>query len=147
MVFLFFLSACASTKLESPVNFDDAYINQQIKVFAPKEFNSFRTTDDIGLEVQYNSNNEIVFPNDYNVRIFKKSNNQWKELQEKPILRLPEDDIVFSAKTDGLRIFTVEPDLGDYTRDCKLRFYIFGDMKADDRIKKVSAYVDVILRP
>jgi len=147
VMFLAFLSSCGSGKFESPVDFDNAYMNNQIKIFAPQEFNSFSITDAIIFEVEYHSNSEIIFPNNYNVKIFKQSNNQWGELKEKPALRLSEDDIVFSATTDGIQIFAVEPDLDDYTRDSKLRFYIFGDMKTDEGITKVSAYVDVVLHP
>lgn len=141
--------ACSDIKSEAPFTFDEEYINQQIKLLAPKQFNNFETTSSIVLEVQYHSKNEIVFPNNYNVRIFEQTDNGWVEVQEKPTLRLPEDDIIFSTEmgTTAKRLFTVDLELAEYAQTSLFRFYIFGDMKVDQGIKQVAAYVDIELSP
>jgi len=149
LIFCFLLLSCARTESEPPVDIKDGYINQQIQLLVPAQFNSYKTTSPVVLEVQYYSNNDIVFPNNYNVRIFKQTNNGWVEIQEQPILRLPEEDIVFSAEreTDAVRLFTVYLELDEYDQSSKLRFYIIGDMKVEKEIQQVAAYVDVTLNP
>lgn len=148
-IFCFLLLSCARTEFEPPVDLQDEYVNQQIKLLVPAQFNSYKTTSPVVLEVQYYSNNDITFPNNYNVRIFKKTSNGWMEIQEQPITRLPEDDIVFSAKkeTNAIRLFTVYLELDEYDQPSALRFYIIGDMKVEQEVQQVAAYVDVKLSP
>ena len=126
LVVQIFLFSCTSAYDEPPVEMEEDYVNQQIKLLIPSQFNSYETTSSVVLEVQYFSNNDIVFPNNYNVRIFKRTDEAWIEIQEKPITRLPEDDIVFSAEkeTNAIRLFTVYPELDKYDQPSELRFYI-----------------------
>ena len=144
-----FLFSCISAYDEPPVELEEEYVNQQIKLLAPDHFNTYETISPIALEVQYYSNNDIVFPNNYNVRIFKRTDQGWIELKERPVTRLPEDDILFSAdkETFAIRLFTVDPELDKYDEPSELRFYIFGDMQDEQGIKQVAAYVDVKLNP
>jgi hypothetical protein len=95
----------------------------------------------------YQADNEIVFPNDYNLRIFKKTNEGWIEIKEIPTTRLPEGDIVLSRPTKTLESLSVAPDLVDYNQSYHLRIYVIGDMNTNEVIKKVAAYTDVVLHP
>jgi len=147
IVFQFLLFSCTNLNPEPPVHVENGFVNEQIKLVAPSEYNSFKTSDAVIFEVEYYSNNEVVVPNNYNVRIFKQSDNVWTELSEMPILRYPEGDIFFSPEKNGLQNFAVEPKLDDYAQNYDLRFYIFGNMKTNDGVKQVSAYVDVKLHP
>ena len=94
-----------------------------------------------------NSNNEIRFPNNYNVKIFKQTSNGWIEVKEIPTNRLPKDDIVFSPSTFGMQDLAVFPDLGDSSQRYKLRFYVIGDMKTNAESIAVAAFIDVELHP
>lgn len=80
LVVQIFLFSCTSAYDEPPVELEEVYVNQQIKLFIPSQFNSYETTSSVALEVQYHSNNDIVFPNNYNVRIFKQTNRGWIEI-------------------------------------------------------------------
>ena len=148
LVIQFMVLACGNAESEPPVDLEDDYTNQQIKLFTPSQFNTYETISSVVLEVQYHSDNDIVFPNNYNFRIYERTGNGWIEIPERPILRLPEDDIRFSVegKTTA-RLFTVDPDLENYGQTHDLRFYIFGDMKVDGGVRQVAAYVDVRLNP
>lgn len=140
--------ACGNAESEPPVDLEDGYTNQQIKLFAPSQFNAFETISSVVLEVQYHSGNDIVFPNNYNVRIYERTSNGWIEIPERPVLRLPEDDIRFSVEgKTTVRLFTVDPDLDNYGKTHDLLFYIFGDMKVDGGVRQVAAYVDIELSP
>jgi len=148
LIMQFAFLACGNDESELPVDLEDNYTNQQIKLFTPGQFNTYEPISSVVLEVQYHSDNDIVFPNDFNVKIYERTRKGWIEIPERPILRLPEDDIRFSL--DGkttVRLFTVDPDLDNYGQTHDLRFYIFGDMKVDGGIRPVVAYVDVKLSP
>jgi hypothetical protein len=109
--------------------------------------NTFETVNPVVLLIQSSSNNKIVFPNNFNVRIFQKEDDYWTEIKEKATDRLPKDDIVFSPETEFRKIFAVFPDLGDYTHNVQLRIYVIGDMQSEQGTIKVAAYTDVTLHP
>jgi hypothetical protein len=98
------------------------------------------------LEINSFSSNEIVFPNDYNLRIFQRKDRDWIEIPETPTTRLPTGDIVLSPKKVRETTY-VMPNLRDYTKRYQLRIYVIGDMKTDEGIKQVAAYVDLELSP
>ena len=141
--------SCTVAKEEPTIGIEKDYVNQQIRVLAPDNFNSFKSTSPVTLEIQYHATDEIVFPNNYNVRIFKQVKSKWVEVKEIPTVRLPKDDIIFSAEkgTATVRLFAVFPDLIEYAQTYELRIYIIGDMKMKQEIKKVTAFIDVTLHP
>jgi hypothetical protein len=139
--------SCSSFADNSPVDIEKSYVNRQILLRAPDLSNTFGTKDPIYLELESNSNNEIVFPNNYNLRIFERSDGDWIPISEIPTRRLPEGDMVFSPMKKGRETTYVDPDLKDFARKYQLRIYVIGDMKTDEGIKQVAAYVDVELHP
>ena len=88
-----------------------------------------------------------MFKNNFGVRIFQKTDSGWKEIKEKITTRLPEEDVIFSPEKGMVKIFTVFPELDDYTQIVQLRIYVIGEMQTDQDITKVAAYVDVMLHP
>lgn len=128
---------------------DEEYVNKQILIRAPANFNTFKTTDSIDLELKYNSGNEITFPNDYNIRIFLRTSDGWDEIHEIPTIRLPEDDVVFSpdAKMTAVENIFISPDFPDYNLQYQLRVYVFGNMKTNDVDVEVAAYTDFTVYP
>jgi hypothetical protein len=141
------LPSCSGSNSNSPIDIEESYVNQQILLSAPEFFNTYKTIDAIYLELRSNSNNEIVFPNDYNLRIFEGKNGDWIELSEIPTTRLPEGDVVFSPNKKLRETTFVDPALTDYTRRYQLRIYVIGDMKTEEGIKPVAAYLDIELHP
>jgi hypothetical protein len=144
------LMGCSRTEVKPPeINVDKENVNQQILLRAPKNFNTFKTTDDINLELKYNTQYEIVFPNDYNLKMFLQTDDHWVEIHEIPTIRLPEGNIVLSpnALMPAVENIFVSPDLPDYNLKYYLRVYVIGTMNINDEDIKVAAYADVTLHP
>jgi hypothetical protein len=140
--------SCANTKSEPQIdNVEADNINNQVHAKVYELMNTLETVNPVILEVQSFTPNTIVFKNNFSVRIFKQTNGEWKEIQEKPTTRLPDDDVVFSPDKGTVQIFTVFPDLDDYTHNVQLRIYVIGDMQTDQGTIKVAAYADVTLHP
>jgi len=142
------LTSCVTTTREPQIdNVEVSNINNQVHAKVYGLMNTFETVKPVFLEIQSFTPDTIVFKNNFGVRVFQKTNGNWKEIQEKPITRLPEDDVVFSPEKGIVRIFTVFPELDDYTHNVQLRIYVIGDMQTDQEITKVTAYTDVTLHP
>ena len=142
-----FLVSCSNPQNDTLIDIQDDYLNQQVILRAPTFFNTFKTANPIVLDLISNSSNDIVFPNDYNLRIFKRTNEGWIEIKEIPTVRLPKRDIVLSPTTKAVEHLDVIPNLIDYSQSYQLRIYAIGDMKTNEGIKKVAASFDVTLSP
>ena len=131
-----------------PIQFESAYLNQQIRLAAPKHLSSYKTGDLVALLLLYNTKNQIVFPNNFNLRIFIRENDQWLEIKESPTERSPEN-IVLSPETPLSygQMVAFFPALDDLTKTYQMRVYVFGDMTTVDGVKRVGAFVDFVLTP
>ena len=134
---------------DHPLSFEDGYVNQQILLTAPSSFNTFRTFDPINLELRHNSIHEVVFRNNYNLRIFERTNGSWAELKEKSTAQYTSDDVIFSPAQlmPVVQVIVVSPDLQDLSSKHQLRVYVSGDMKTGQGIQTVAASVDITLNP
>jgi len=143
------VTSCSSSELPSPISIDNEYLNHQIFVRAPSDSNTFNTQDVIYLEIKYNSTNKIVFPNNYNLRIFENTLKKWIEIKEKPMTRIPAGDIILSPEKmlPAVQGVYVSPALPDPGKKYSLRIYVIGQMEANGQSISVAAYTDVILRP
>jgi hypothetical protein len=146
------ISACSTTgnaAEKPPIDFQEAYLNQQIKLLVIPDWNTFKTTDSVGLKLLYNSQNRITLPENYNLRLFIKQDQGWLEIQEIPTERYPPGDIILSPDKSSLGddIVAFNPKLADIKKQYTLRAYVFGNMETPDGIVKVGAYVDVVLKP
>ncbi len=130
-----------------PVEFDPAYVNQQIQLIAIKEMSAFQTKYPVAVLLQSNSRNEIVFPNNFNLRLFiQQDDGKWLEIKEKPTT-LPADPIIMSPTALYRHIVMFSPDLDDLTKTYRMRVYVFGEMKTQEGAKQVAAFVDFVLTP
>jgi len=145
----YLLSSCTTSERSSPLELDLAYVNKQILLRAPNYSNRFRSNDPVNLELKYNTNYEVVFPNDYNLRIFEYLSGKWMEIKEQPTERYPLGDIILSPEKSSpiVHMLAAFPDLPFLGRKYSLRIYVFGDMKVKSTIVKVVAYTDVVLNP
>jgi hypothetical protein len=146
---LFVVTACSTPTPMPPITFDEENLNSQILLRRDPSFSSNKTTDPIAVELKYSSENEIVFPNNYNIRIFEFVGDSWKEYKEQPTVRLPEGDVVFSPDKllPAVTTIYIHPDLPNPNRTYKLRIYVSGQMKVNDVEVEVGAYTDVFLQP
>ena len=142
------LTSCASEK-NNPISINEKYVNQQILLRAPNYANTFRTRDSHTLELKYNSDNEIVFPNNYNLRIFENTSTGWVEIKEKPTERIPPGDIVLSPTKElpAVQIVILFPDLPSLEREYSLRIYVIGQMEVHGETEQVIACTQIVLYP
>lgn len=148
-IWLMLLTSCVVDEKKAPISIDDKYVNQQIIIRAPSYANTFKTKDFITLELKYNSNNVIVFPNNYNVRIFEEMTDAWVEIKEKPTERIPSGEIVLSPEKylPAVQVVAFFPDLPKQDRAYSLRVYVIGQMKEKGEIKDVAAFTHIDLNP
>ena len=146
---VFLLTSCNGSEDVSPVSIGEDYVNQQILIRVPDYSNTLKTADPISLELKYNSNNRIVFPNDYNLRVFERTSDEWIEIKQKPVERYPTDDIVLAPDREIsiVQIVVVFPEIPNLEEKHLLRIYVFGDMEVNGDVVEVAAYTDVRLNP
>jgi hypothetical protein len=146
IVLCFMLVACSSSVEESsaPVNFDDKHINQEIVLVAPGYSNTFKSTDAISVEITNTSSYDVGFQNNFSIRLFLKSNNEWTEVAEVPTTRLPEGDVLLSPK--ATKTTYIMPDLPRDADTYSLRIYVFGATKGNKEFA-VAAFTDLKLNP
>jgi hypothetical protein len=152
LLLLFAINSCTLMQREidnPPIEFDPAYLNQQIRLIAKKEMNSFKTSDPVALSLEYNSQNEIVFPNDHNIRMFIKQDGMWVEIKEQPNVIRSENKVVLSPNIpiSYSQIVMILPNLADLKKGYYMRAYVFGDMTTSEGTKQVAAFVDFVLKP
>lgn len=136
-------------KEENLVNIESSYTNQQILLKVAGILNSFKTDDPIFLELYYNTSKEIIFPSNYNLRIFYKNSDEWIEIKEKPTQRFPGEDIVFSPTQpmSYAESVVLAPDLPNKLEKYHLRIYVVGNMNEEGKIIQVTAYTEIELSP
>jgi hypothetical protein len=141
--------SCSELTPAPPIDIEKEYLNQQILLRAPNFSNSFNTLDRISLELKYNSNREIVFPNNFNLKMFIQTNEGWMEINERPIVRLPPGDVVFSPSKmmPAVQVIYFSPELPSSNQKYKLRIYVIGSMKEMGESIKVAAFTDIELHP
>ncbi len=143
------ITACDTAReIPDPISIDERHLNRQIRLSAPAYFNSFKTTDWVTLEVTFQSDKEIRFPNYFGVRIFELSPSGWTEIGELPNEHYPQADQVFSPQTGPYRnIMAVSPKLSDRQGSHRVRIYIIGEMQDGAQTNTVAAYIDLDLHP
>lgn len=132
-----------------PNDVSSNHLNQEIRLYALPELNDFKLGKEIGLYLEYNAEKavgEITFPNTFNAQTFIRVDNVWVEIQEKPVVRLF-DEVVFPNPYHSY-VIIIDPDIE--AREKKIydvRVYISGNMKTENGIQKVGAFVDFKLIP
>lgn len=150
LLLLIILASCTKNSLtvEAPLDFEEGYLNNQVLLFATAQGNTFKTTDPIAIGMTFRTDTEIVFPNNYNLRLFIKDKESWREISEKPFERYPTGEFVFSPSTSPqVHFFFVEPDIGNIEQKYLLRIYVAGNMMEKGISKTVASYLDIELRP
>jgi hypothetical protein len=131
-----------------PLEFEEGYLNNQVSLFVSSQGNTFRTEDPIAIGMAFKTDNEIVFPNNYNLRFFIRDKKSWREIAEKPVERYPSGEFVFSPRTSPqIHFFFVEPDIENTSQKYLIRIYVAGNTMDDGVSKTVASYLDVELRP
>jgi hypothetical protein len=149
--FSFVIAGCSigfRTPSVAPIDVDSAYLNSQIRLIAVEQMWPLKTNDTLALLLESNTMNEIVFPGNYNLRIFYQENGTWVEILERPISR-DQDQFVLEPDDPLSRYEIVGfwPQYPDPSKTYFLRVYVFGDMTTPDGVKVVGAFVDLVVTP
>lgn len=141
-------SAIPRTPDKPPIDFESAYLNRQIRLVVIKELSAFNTHDSVGVHLEYDTANRIVFPSDYNLRLFAQEDGKWTEIRELPTIR-PTGPVILSPSIPSsyAQIVAFWPQLDDVTKTYFMRAYVFGDMEASGGTKRVAAFADFVLTP
>jgi hypothetical protein len=147
----FIVSGCSSvhqSPRESPIDFDPDYLNQQINLLVVKGFGPLKTDGPLAILLEYNTTNKIIFPSNYNLRIFIQQDGEWLEILERPVI-WSEDQVILSPNDPSSygHIVTFWPQLSDPNKTYNMRLYVFGDMTTPEGIKRVAAFVDFVVVP
>lgn len=140
------VTGCSQSKLVDPIPSKHNYTNEQILLYAFKDYNTFTTADVITAEIWNLTENPIEFPNNYNIRIFERTKQGWFEIYEKPVTRFPSGPFSLNPEI-GVEMLGVFPDLPDISREYDLRIYVSGQLYENEKIIEVFAYTDVTLKP
>jgi len=141
------LSGCSANP---PLDFEDGYVNQQIVLSAPVLYNKFSTNTrqyPVDLEIRTTSKDEVVLPNNLNLRIFERKSGDWIEIPELPMTREPAGNVILSSTKQFIETTATVPLVQDPKRKYQLRIYVSGEMKTEEGTKQVAAYVDITLHP
>jgi len=143
------VSCSSQHNIVPPIEFSEEYINKQIRLVPISQLSSFDTTSPVSIHLEYNTENKIIFPSNFNLRLFIKSNKKWIEIKEEPTTRYPGDNVIMSPDNQASygQIVTFVPELEDQTKNYNMRVYVFGTMQTLDGDKDVAAFVDIILTP
>jgi hypothetical protein len=150
MVTILLLISCVRSidKMPPPLEFEGDHLNNEVTLHALAQENSFKTTDILVLRLTFRTDTDIVFPNDYSLRLFVRDKDSWKEINEKPVERLPEGDFIFSPDTSHqLPVIFVEPNIENTGQKYSMRIYVSGNMIKNGTSETVASYLDIELRP
>lgn len=134
--------------LEPPIDFDAEFLNRQIYLFTVEQVFPYKTDSGLTLILRYNTSNRIVFPKDFNLRIFALGDEKWIELKEWPTVR-NWDQIVLTPEdpSSSFRMVSFSPFFPNPRSKYNLRVYVFGDMTTENGIMKVGAFIDFVVSP
>jgi hypothetical protein len=149
------LTDCATDNAKTNISAPDigipvSQINTQIYLTAPLGWNSFKLKDDITLDVEVVSENEIAFASNYGVRFFTNSDGQWLELEN--MMRYPSFNLVLSpAKGDYFKHGAIIASPGFSTMDkaITVRMYVIGNIVKNGNIteERTATFIDINLKP
>ena len=150
LLLLMMLAACSqdSTKLiptdEMPdVGIPTESLNKNIYLRAPDEWNDFKTESFIRILVNVATEDAIIFPYNFGVRIFI-FDNGWTEIENTGTY-LSLDNITIAPGMDFLSggIVTLMPDLDDYSQPVLLRVFVIGNILRDEKMtgEVVGSYI------
>ena len=151
------LSACTLTQntakpttIATPNVDIETQIGKYLAVTAPKGWNSFKTNEQIALDIQNISEKPITSDIDFDARIFLLSNDEWIEVKNKTIYE--NDQITLVSDRDNIAenfaTVIVKPDLPNYEVTSNIRIYVSGNLVENEKeTKRVASYIDIQLNP
>jgi hypothetical protein len=131
------------------MDFATENLNSKLQLSAPPDWNNYDANNSVSLLVQNISNDQVVFPKDFNIRIYTYTDEKWVEIRN--ISEYIGDDVVLFPRSDtslgetGVGFF---PYLFGYKTPIELRIFVFGQIYKNDKATNewIGAYIDVTLK-
>lgn len=128
----------------------DNEFNSKIKLSVPEGWNTYKIGEDVGINVDIVTADQIAFGYDYGARIFKLEDQKWIEIPN--LMEYPTGyEIIEQSKGDPFKqgSVVVFPDLSDIKADVTLRIILIGNIYRDGQItdEQTAGYIDVRLIP
>lgn len=124
-------------------------MNNSLHVSIPPELNNLRIGNPLSLVLENNSQELIVLPQDYGIRIFQLVVDDWEPVENRMEYSSSRKAVNPNNDLDQLVFVTVYPYIiSDQKVD--IRFVIEGNYSIDETGKlgdEVGAYIDVTLEP
>jgi len=118
-------------------------MNSQLRLYAPPEANSFAMKDNLAIVAENLSDQPILFPQDYGIKVFTQQDEQWMPVEN--AFHYPSVETTLLPKADeplgGKLIVLLPAVIGD--QPISVRVVVVGQMGRDS----VAAYIDVMLHP
>jgi hypothetical protein len=147
-VFIIFVASCSVGKSNDiNANSDQNNVNSEIKIYEiPGQEEIKKNNSLISLQITNLSDNNIVFPNDYGLRLFVLNGDIWKEVNNCYHYAETERDLPsVNGPQIGL-VFDIFPCVDEINKTKTLRVWVIGT-KQDETGEKVMAFIDLILKP
>jgi hypothetical protein len=148
------ISACAfqaKSQVETlpGVDLADSHINAKFHLFAqPTNGNAFQNNQIFFIHLDNLSNQNIVFPSDYAVKMFSKVGSEWKSVFNMTTYANKNDHILFPQESFGLET-AVMPYIPQLARPTLVRVLVIGTVYDGDQPTNdlEAAYCDITLNP
>lgn len=122
-------------------------MNQQVEILPDTGGNpSAKNNDVIVVDVQNISSQRIIFPGDYGVKLFYKTDDEWVDVENRMLS--PEHEMVLPLATEFPPggAFGVIPYIPELSQPVTLRIAVIGHLENNVQ-ETVGAYVDIPLEP
>lgn len=124
----------------NPIEVNSRNINNQIRLSIIPEWNTFEKEDPITISIENTTNEIIIFPYNYGVRIFIYVDRTWVEVQEKEMLTEKETIFVMPGSTHH---YSIIGDFHSQEDDILARIYVIGQVVNNE--KQVAGYIEMEL--
>jgi hypothetical protein len=133
------------------ISIPENQMNTKINLYAPPESNTFDQGDEVAVVVENLTESQIIFPEDYGIKIFTFSKSEKKWLLVENGMGYPEGETVLLPKKQQLFggiLIVFYPIIDDSDQLTTIRVVVVGtiqDSKMDS--ENVGAYIDITLNP
>jgi len=151
---LLFLTSClalSAPKGMPDVGVPEEALNRKIRLLAPEGLNTFEINSSIAVVVEVVGSEDILFPPDYGITLFRYDDGEWAQVQEVPATYTHGDVILPPSQGNILLTGTAvtTPILPETDKVVLVRVFVFGRVMREGVVTDdvEGAYIDVVLRP
>lgn len=125
-------------------------INTKVSVFAPKGWNNYEIGSPVNIVINVIGKEPVIFPNDYNITVYKKENQSWIKVDLEEVHYLDGDRLLEPSQGDvahygSLMLIPILPD----NIPVLIRVVVLGNSYSDGKKSNllVYGYTDIWIYP